>query len=137
MTIQQFTNTLDRLNAAWNSGDAAAYADQFSEDATYIAYNGSILHGRSQIEHTHRYLFDGPLKGSRLGDDTSSAPDPIESVRFVRPDIAMVVIRGGVREEGQDVVTAGRASVVSLTLIIDGERWLIAAFQNTRLESAS
>ena len=136
MPIEQFTSTLDRLNAAWNAGDAAAYAAQFTEDATYVAYNGSILHGRDQIEATHRYLFDGPLKYSRLGDETPSASDP-ESVRFVRAEVAVVLIRGGVREEGQDAVTAERASVISLVLVADEKRWLIAGFQNTRQELGS
>ncbi|WP_113700759.1 SgcJ/EcaC family oxidoreductase [Nonomuraea lactucae] len=64
-----FTGTLLRLNAAWNDGDAAAYAAQFTPDASYVAFNGDVVHGRAEIEKAHRFLFEGPLRGSRLVDD--------------------------------------------------------------------
>lgn len=102
-----------------------------------MAYDGSILRGRERIEDTHRWLFDGPLRHSRLGDDAPSVPDPIEFVRFIRPDVAVILIHGGVREETQNFVTAERASIISLVLVVDGERWLIVGFQNTRQQSQS
>jgi uncharacterized protein (TIGR02246 family) len=117
-----------RLDQAWNDGDATAYAAAFTRDATYIVFDGTVLRGRAEIESTHRFLFDGPLRGSRIGGG------PAPSVRHLRPDVAHVVISGGVRLDGHQAVPADRASVVSLVLVAgpDGD-WLIAAFQNTRV----
>lgn len=121
---------LDRLAAAWNAGDAAAYAAEFTADATYVAFNGQVMAGRAAIENTHRWLFDGPLRGSRMtsmSEDASPA-----TVRSLRPAIAHVVTTAVVLPTGQSTVTADRESVVSLVVLDQGDAWRIAAFHNTR-----
>jgi uncharacterized protein (TIGR02246 family) len=123
------TETLDRLSAAWNAGDAAAYAAEFTEDATYVIWNGTVLHGRTAVEDTHRWLFAGPLKGSRFAEQPEA---PV--VRFVRPDVAHVIASGGIRPDGQDELPDDRASTVSFLLEETAEGWKVAAFQNTRVQ---
>ena len=49
------------LQDAWNRGDAAGYASLFTDDADFVAWNGSRGRGRQAIEDAHRRLFDGPL----------------------------------------------------------------------------
>ncbi len=58
------------LQDAWNRGDAAGYASLFTEDADFVAWNGSDGRGRPAIEDAHRRLFDGPRS---LGDACSLA----------------------------------------------------------------
>ena len=41
----------------------------FSQDAHFVAFDGSVLHGRKQIAETHRVLFDKWLAGTRLTDE--------------------------------------------------------------------
>jgi uncharacterized protein (TIGR02246 family) len=122
-------DTLARLNQAWNDGDAAAYAALFTDDATYIVFDGTLLTGRQEIEDLHRFLFEGPLRNSRLGDGQA----PVASLRLVRPDTAHLILNGGVRLPEQQTLPPDRASVVSLLLVSDptGD-WLITAFHNTR-----
>ncbi len=118
--------TLARLCDAWNAGDAA----EFTAEATYVTFNGQVMDGRAAIEDTHRRLFDGPLRGSRMtqmGDD--AVPD---TVRLLRPDVAHVVTIGAVMRPGQDTVTADRESVLSFVVTDDGDGWRVAAFHNTR-----
>ena len=65
------------LQDAWNRGDAAGYAALFTEEADFVAWNGSYGRGRRAIEDAHRRLFDGPLAGSRMvlvDDGAESAP---------------------------------------------------------------
>src|SRR6184192_531187 len=57
---------LDRLAQAWNDGDATAYGRLFTEDADYVTFFGLNFPGREAIEESHRALFEGPLKGSKL-----------------------------------------------------------------------
>src|SRR5882757_1781358 len=87
---------------AWNAGDATAYAAAFTEDADYITFFGMNLPGRAAIESTHRMLFEGMLKGSKLV--TGDVPPKI---RFLRPDVAVVVAGGGGSSlDGRDPVEA-------------------------------
>jgi uncharacterized protein (TIGR02246 family) len=121
------------LQDAWNRGDAAGYASLFTDDADFVAWNGLHGRGRQAIEHGHRPLFDGPLAGSRMDlvdDDPESAPP--ESLRFVRPDVAIMVIPGVVTLAGQSPTGPDHESVQTFVLTKDGNHWRVAAFHNTR-----
>ena len=121
------------LQDAWNRGDAAGYASLFTDDADFVAWNGSRGRGRQAIEDGHRRLFDGPLAGSRMvlvDDDAASAPPG--SLRFVRPDVAIMVISGVVTPAGQSATSPDHGSVQTFVLVKNSSRWRVAAFQNTR-----
>ena len=121
------------LEDAWNRGDAAGYAALFTDDADFVAWNGTYGRGRQAIEDGHRPLFDGPLAGSRMvlvDDDAGSVPP--ESLRFLRPDVAIMVISGEVTLAGQRATGPDHESVQTFVLSKNGDRWRVAAFQNTR-----
>lgn len=113
---------LGSLVTAWNAGDATGYADLFVQDADYITFFGHNMAGRAAIEAGHRALFEGPLKGSRLS--FGGAPPKI---RFLRPDVAVIVAGGHAPGGGQG------ESVITLTAVRDDERWRFSSFQNTRV----
>jgi uncharacterized protein (TIGR02246 family) len=117
---------LDDLTEAWNAGDAAAFAANFTEDADYITFFGANTPGREAIESTHHALFTGPLKGSRL---TGAGEPP--KIRFPRPDVAIAVLGGGSTVAG-DTPDPTRASTVTYVLVRDDGRWRVTSFQNTR-----
>ena len=126
------------LQDAWNRGDAAGYASLFADDADFVAWNGSYGRGRQAIEDGHRQLFDGPLNGSRMilvGDDAESAPP--ESLRFVRPDVAIMVMSGVVTLPGQSATGPDHQSVQTFVLTRNVNRWRVAAFHNTRRQVQS
>jgi uncharacterized protein (TIGR02246 family) len=119
-------DTLTRLAVAWNDGDATAYADLFTADATYVIFDGTVVRGRTAIEDGHRALFAGPLRGFTM-EPPSAAP-----IRYLGADVAHVLAAGGTRPPGQEEMPADRASVVSFVLVREVDDWKIAAFQNTR-----
>ena len=126
------------LQDAWNRGDAAGYASLFTDDADFVAWNGQHGRGRQAIEDGHRRLFDGPLAGSRMvlvGDDEGSAPT--ESLRFIRPDVAIMVIPGVVTLAAPSATGPGHQSVQTFVLVKDGDQWRVTAFQNTRQQAQS
>jgi len=127
------------LQDAWNRGDAAGYASLFTDDADFVAWNGTYGRGRQAIEDGHRRLFDGPLAGSRMvlveAVDAESAPP--ESLRFVRPDVAIMVISGVVTLAGQSATGPDHESVQTFALIKNGSRWRVTAFHNTRQQVRS
>lgn len=116
------------MQDAWNRGDAVGFAAPFTADASFVAWNGLHGYGRQAIQDAHRWLLAGPLAGSRmvLVDDVAGP----ESLRFVRPDVAVLVTAGVTTPAGQD--TADHAAVQTFVLTKTGDRWEVTAFQNTR-----
>ena len=124
------------LQGAWNRGDAAGYASLFTDDADFVAWNGSYGRGRQAIEDAHRALFAGPLAGSVMalvGDGAGSAPP--ESIRFVSPDVAIMVISGAVARADQSAWRPDHRSVQTFVLTKNGGTWRVAAFHNTRQQA--
>src|SRR5882762_12001952 len=100
------------LQDTWNRGDAAGYASLYTHDADFIAWNGQYGRGRQAIEDAHRLLFQGPLAGSRMVlVDDNAQPAALESLRFIRPDVAIVVIPGTVIRTDQDGPEADHQSM--------------------------
>lgn len=114
---------LQRLAEAWNAGDAAAYAELFTEDADYITYFGLHLQGREAIEATHREVFKLPIKIDMGGGEPQ--------VKELGPGVRQAIVQGG---------SNGRASVVTFVAVEtgggepgNGGGWRFAFFQNTRV----
>lgn len=57
-----------RLEAAWNAGDANAFAAEFAPDTRYITPTGALLLSREAVRQQHVFLFGptGPFNGSTL-----------------------------------------------------------------------
>jgi uncharacterized protein (TIGR02246 family) len=70
-----------------------------------------------------------------VDDDMESAPP--ESLRFVRLDVAIMVILGVVTLAGQSATGPDHESVQTFVLIKNGNRWRVAAFHNTRQQVQS
>jgi uncharacterized protein (TIGR02246 family) len=114
---------LERIRAAWNAGDAGAFAAEFTEDATYVVYFGDPLIGRSEIERAHV----DPLTRS------TSMKISVLSKRLLSDDTAVVLTIGGI---GRDAVIP-YDKVQTLTLVWQADRWKCAAFQNTEMSPAA
>lgn len=122
------------MQGAWNRGDAEGFASLFTVDADFVAWTGDYGRGRQAIEDAHRRLFAGPLADSRMrlvDDDPESAPP--ESLRFLGPDVAIMILPGEVTLPGHSG-TAGphHEAVQTFVLAKNDGRWQIAAFHNTR-----
>src|SRR5215471_16771700 len=82
---QAIDNILKQLETAWNAGDSANFVAPFAEDANFIHIYGGQMDGRAAIEAAHRMIFDTIYKGSRNRLT-------LRSIRFVRPDVAVVFV---------------------------------------------
>ena len=115
-----------RLLAAWGRGDGQAYGALFTDDADYVAFDGSRTVGREEIAASHQRLFETWLKGTRLIGD---AP----AVRFLAPDVALVHATGGTVMPGRGDDRAVRPSIQTLVAVKREGAWRFAAFHNTRI----
>jgi uncharacterized protein (TIGR02246 family) len=131
MTTAAHTGVLDTLTgleACWQAGDADGYATLHAPDATYVAFDGSVMTGRTEIAAGHRPLFDGIMRGSRLAvvKRTISFPDPATAIVVQR---AGIIMRW---QKGRAVPSKKRLSTNTTVLRHDEDSWIVAAFQNTR-----
>lgn len=74
---------LDEEVAAWNKGDADAYSRYFATDGTFTNLLGMFFTGRDGFRERHDQIFKGAYRGSTKQED-------IVSLKFVRPDVAIV-----------------------------------------------
>lgn len=120
---------LNELVACWNRADGMAYGQLFTPDADYIDVTGTRTRGGEAIGKLHQFLFDGPLRGSRLEGYTEVDRD----IQFPAPDVALVVNGGNSRLAAQEQAPDDRASVSTTVLIRREGSWQIRAFQNNRI----
>lgn len=113
------------LIAAWNRGDAAAFAAPFADDATFIAFDGTELSGREAIAEFHRTRFAKQLKGTRLEGDVRFA-------RFLGSEIAVVHARCGVILAGRERPIASRESMQLFVCTRRSGEWRVDAVMNAR-----
>jgi len=116
---------LQQFETAWNAYDSVSLAALFAEDANFIHIFGGQLDGRTAIEAAHRVIFDTIYRGSH-------ASFMLRSIRFVRPDVAVVFARAHVKfKENSEM----REIETRPTLIVVKEqaKWQIVAFQNTKI----
>jgi uncharacterized protein (TIGR02246 family) len=107
------------LMAAWNLKDAHAFAAQFTEDATFVNVNGALWIGRKDIEDRH-------AKAAIF--KSSHAEIKPDSVRFLRPDIALVHVSWTITGDPRD--PQPRSYLMTMVVSKRDGRWLIVAAQN-------
>lgn len=113
---------LARITRAWNTADAAAYAREFTEDATYVIFLGDALRGRAQIESTHVDVLTKWQRG------TTMIIEPI-AVTPLDQDTVSVLTIGGIGTD--EPITYDKFQ--TFTLIRRDGHWQCAAFQNTEM----
>jgi uncharacterized protein (TIGR02246 family) len=114
---------LKRLDQAYNTGDASAYAAEFSEDADFVNRFGMHLVGRKEIEERHRVLF------TRLAQGTTGE---LELVRARAITDSTIVARANADWQVAGGAMAGIVrSRYTLVLVNDEGVWRITAMQNT------
>ena len=74
------------MEARRNAVDRSGYGAHFAEDADFVVIDGRHARGRAAIAAGHQQIFDTIYRGSRL-------TMTVESVRLVRPDVAVVHAR--------------------------------------------
>ena len=109
----------------WNQGSGEAFAAPFTEEVDFIPFDGTHHDRREQIASAHQELFDKWLKGTRLTGEVS--------VRFLGPDVALLVGRGETVMRGRTEPARERDSIQTLVAVRQSGEWRLTSFQNTRI----
>jgi uncharacterized protein (TIGR02246 family) len=114
-----------RMIDAWNVGDGAAFGAPFTDDADFVAFEGTHLKGRQEIASFHQQIFDTVAKGSRL-------EGAVRFVRLLSPVLAVMHSVVRVTLPGQTEASPSRDSM-QLTVVAkrDGE-WRGEGLMNAR-----
>jgi uncharacterized protein (TIGR02246 family) len=123
---QALHSLYQQLIEAWNNGDGQAYGAVFTADASYVDVTGTNTQGRQAISASHQHLFQTFLKGSQL-------VATITSIRFLRPDVALLHVQGNTLLPGQVELAPDRATLETAIAVKEQGKWLFAALQNTRI----
>jgi uncharacterized protein (TIGR02246 family) len=110
----------------WGDGDGRAIAAVYADDGVLVAGHGVVLRGPNDIASYHNDQFVAALKGSKLTVQ-------ITSVRFLKPDVALLQTEGGILHSGQTELAAGNRGIQSFVVVKRGGEWRIKLFQNTRI----
>jgi len=130
-----------RLEAAWNAGDARAWAADMAEDVYLTSVLGDRYNGRELLESGHRHVFSTIYKESRL-------TLTIEMIRFIRADVALVHLHQRLlsRLPATAVASTARQRMLtedmhetlaraSLVAVKESSAWQILSLQNTAVAS--
>ena len=115
-----------QVEDAWNAHDGKAFAAPFAADADYVIVNGMNIKGRDVIEKGHIGIFTTIYKDSRNAAT-------IKSVRFLRPDVAVVHVEWNLEFRAGGETQKGHA-MNTMIMTKEGGKWSIAAFQNTPIQ---
>jgi uncharacterized protein (TIGR02246 family) len=110
----------------WNAGSGEAFVAPFSENADFVAFDGTRFKGRAVIAAFHQGLFETHLRGTRL-------TGTVLSVRLLGPHIILLSTIGGTILPGRSSPSPERDSVQTLVARKRNGKWQVEAFQNTRL----
>ena len=110
----------------WNRGSGAAFAEVFTEDADFVAFDGTRLRGRQEIASTYQRLFDGVMNGSRLTGQ-------LKSLRFLSPEVVVMTGVGGTLRPGESIGRPENESTQTMVAVKRDGQWRFAAFHNSRL----
>ncbi len=122
--------------AAWDAGDATAYAKDLAPDASFTNLFGMVMYGAPAFVERHRQILATFYKGT-------TKHHAIRRIRFVTPDVAIVDIDNEVR--GVKTMPAGIAvpqdGIVKTQLmevfVRRGKRWWVEAYHNVDTKQAN
>ena len=114
-----------RMIDAWNAGDAAAFAAPFTDEANFVAFEGTHLKGRREIASFHQRIFDTVVKGTRVQGE-------VKFVRLLNAVLGVMHSVVRVTLQGQTEASPSRDSM-QLTVVAkrDG-KWRSEGLMNAR-----
>jgi uncharacterized protein (TIGR02246 family) len=117
---------VQQVQDGWNALDGKAFAAPFATDADYVVVNGMKIKGREDIEKGHTQIFTTIYKESHnVGT--------VRSVRFLRPDVAVVHVEWNL-EFSMGGEKRKALAMNTMVMTKDSGKWSIAAFHNTPVQ---
>jgi uncharacterized protein (TIGR02246 family) len=117
--------SLDTMVAGWQQGNGKLFAQPFSTEARFVAFDGSIHQGPDDIAAFHQRAFDTVLKGTCLDLEVSE-------MKQIDQKIWLVFSTGWHKPNGAPDEKRVAKSINLFVYQADEEKAEVLAFQNTR-----
>jgi uncharacterized protein (TIGR02246 family) len=123
---------VDEEVAAWNAGDAQAYARHFAVDGTFTNIYGMVFEGHDDFERRHAETFGSFFKGG-------TRRETIRRLKFIAPTVALVdvdtEVRGfGIMPVGVPTPADGVLRTHLRQVLVKGQAgWTIASYHNVAI----
>jgi ketosteroid isomerase-like protein len=125
----------------WNRRDMAAFGQCFAADADFVNVTAIWWKGRPAIEKNHAFLL-GTIDASETMDVTleprlygvfkdTTLTFTVHEVRFLRPEIGLARVAWQITGDAR--TPEPRTGRMMLVVVQEGDRWRIAAVQNTEI----
>ncbi len=124
----------------WNRHDMIAFGALFAIDADFVSVTGRWWKGREEIQRNHAFMHGTipqdtggvtvPARTHGMFRTSTYRFDRIE-VRFIRNEVALA--HGVWTMTGDARTSESRHGMMTFVLRQEGDRWLIAAAQNTEV----
>lgn len=118
----------------WNRGSAKDYAASFQSEGSFTIITGTIYRSRAALEARMVEIFSTIYKDSKVANR-------IQTIRFVRPDVAIVDLEtevagfqglpSGVKGAGTNKLLTSMLQV----LVKERGKWAVAAFHNVDVKT--
>lgn len=126
-TETKINGLLDKMTEGWRRGNGTLFAQPFSKNARFVAFDGSVHNGPEEIAAFHQHAFDTVLKGTSL-DLTVSEMKQIDERTW------LVFATGWHRPSNAPEGKGRKAKSVTIFVCkTDDEKAEVMAFQNTRV----
>lgn len=110
---------------AWNSGNPDAFIAPFADDADFIVFEGTHLHGRQEMQAFHHHIFETAVKGTKIDAE-------VKFVRIVNPNLATMHSIVRIVLVGDSQSRASRDSMQHFALVKRDGRWVVQSMLNAR-----
>jgi uncharacterized protein (TIGR02246 family) len=115
---------IQQIQDGWNAHDPKAAAAPFAIDADFVVVTGLHLKGRDEIERGFAFRLSQPDYKASKNTIT------VKSIRFLRPDVAIVHTTFDIEYSEGGEIKRDHAIETAVVTKARG-RWSIIAFQNT------
>ena len=119
---EQIRHIVDQLIEGWNAGDGVMFARPFADDADFTAITGLQARGRDLIARGHDEILSTIYRGTKNSAN-------IEWIRFVRPDVAIALVRLTLRYDNGEAFPM-RPALASMVVTRENGTWMIRSFHN-------
>jgi uncharacterized protein (TIGR02246 family) len=130
--VEAITNNIRSGAGAWNAQDLDATAALMADDGDFVNVLGGWTRGKAATMEGQRRILDRVIKKTYLKIE-------VLDVRFIKPDVA--IAHGTVEmfrrnSEGAPDEFMQRNMMTQVLVKDEKGRWLMTAFQNTKIEPA-
>jgi uncharacterized protein (TIGR02246 family) len=129
------------VHDALSARDLKAFGQFFAEDAEFVNVSASYAKGREEIVKMHDRAVNVVFKGIDFKALEAKAPEPVVTLRFLRPDVAIAHIQldpgdcppcaAAAAAMHNQPPAKGSRQVMTWVLSKHEDRWLIDSGQNT------